>query len=118
MTSFLGLAVSAAILLPGLLRRTDGAGPRAHIARDLGGKRTALTLALLTGGYAVCNGAANVCSMQTAKTMDSSLQFPLLSAMVVVFTSLLAWGFFHEKPGRGDVVGLGLTVAGMALMIL
>ena len=118
MTSFLGLAVSVAILVPGLLRRTDGAGLRAHIARDLGGKRTVLTLALLTGGYAVCNGLANVCSMQAAKTMDSSLQFPLLGAMVVVFTALPAWAVFHEKPGRGDAAGLGLTVAGMALLVL
>ena len=76
------------------------------------------TLVLLTGGYAVCNGLANVCSMHTAKTMDSSLQFPLLSAMVVVFTALLAWAVFHEKPGRGDAAGLGLTVAGMALLVL
>ena len=121
LTSLLGLIASAAILLPGLLKRTDEAGAaglRARIGRDLGGKRAAWTLVLLTGGYAVCNGLANVCSMHTAKTMDSSLQFPLLSAMVVVFTALLAWAVFHEKPGRGDAAGLGLTVAGMALLVL
>ena len=103
------------------MKRTDEAGAaglRARIGRDLGGKRAAWTLVLLTGGYAVCNGLANVCSMHTAKTMDSSLQFPLLSAMVVVFTALLAWAVFHEKPGRGDAAGLGLTVAGMALLVL
>lgn len=121
LTSLLGLIASAAILLPGLLKRTDEAGAaglRARIGRDLGGKRAVWTLVLLTGGYAVCNGLANVCSMHTAKTMDSSLQFPLLSAMVVVFTALLAWAVFHEKPGRGDAAGLGLTVAGMALLVL
>ena len=121
LTSLLGLIASAAILLPGLLKRTDEAGAaglRARIGRDLGGKRAAWTLVLLTGGYAVCNGLANVCSMHTAKTMDSSLQFPLLSAMVVVFTALLAWAVFHEKTGRGDAAGLGLTVAGMALLVL
>ena len=50
--------------------------------------------------------------------MDSSLQFPLLSAMVVVLTALAARIVYKEKLNRGDMAGLVLTVAGMGLMIL
>lgn len=87
------------------------------IARE-GGKRGVWLQILAIGGYAVCNSIANVCSLVTAKTMDSSLQFPLLSAMVVVLTALAARIVYKEKLNRGDMAGLVLTVAGMGLMIL
>jgi drug/metabolite transporter (DMT)-like permease len=75
-------------------------------------------LLLIVGGYTLCNGVGNYFSMVTAKVMDSSLQFPVLSATVVVLTALISWAIYKEKPSTGDTVGILLNLGGIALMII
>ena len=41
-----------------------------------------LPLFFIVGGYTLCNGIANFYSLISAKTMDSSLQFPIISAQL------------------------------------
>lgn len=73
---------------------------------------------LLAGGYTVCNYAANVCSMEAARTLDSSLQFSIISAAVILLTAFMAWAVFKEKPKKLEWFGLSLTAAGFLLMVL
>lgn len=74
-------------------------------------------LLMIVGGYTLCNGIANVLSMITAKTMDSSLQFPLLSGIVVVMTAFISWIVYKEKPSPGDTIGINLTLIGIVFMV-
>lgn len=50
--------------------------------------------------------------------MPSSIQFPIFCAAVVVLTALLSRILYKEKLSSGDRVGLLLTIAGVALMLL
>ena len=67
--------------------------------------------------YAVLNGAGNIFSLNCAKTMDASLQFPIISAACIVFSALIGLVAFKEKPGKGDVAGIVLAIAGIVFTI-
>lgn len=86
-------------------------------AEKLKSMRYAVSLVLIVGGYTLCNGVANICSMKAAKTMDSSLQFPLISAAVLMLTALISWVLFKERPTKGEAAGICLTLGGMVFMI-
>ena len=79
--------------------------------------RALLQPVLLAGGYTLCNSAANIFSMLTAKTMASSLQFPILNAVILLLNALLSRFFFKEVVSRGTKIGLAMSVAGILLMI-
>ncbi|MBO4261097.1 MAG: EamA family transporter, partial [Clostridia bacterium] len=67
--------------------------------------------------YAVLNGAGNIFSLNCAKTMDASLQFPIISAACIVFSALIGLVAFKEKPGKGDIAGIVLAIAGIIFTI-
>lgn len=73
---------------------------------------------IIIGAFTLCNACASVLSMRAAKTMPSSIQFPIFCAAVVVLTALLSRILYKEKLSSGDRVGLLLTIAGVALMLL
>lgn len=99
-------------------RRTADAEDPVCASPDIGGgwRRALLSFAII-GGYTACNAMGNVFSMLTAKTMPSSLQFPVLSAVVIVLTALISWIAYREKPSFGDWIGMVMTVAGIVLII-
>lgn len=72
---------------------------------------------LLAGGFTLCNGTGNLFSLAAAKTLSASLQFPLLSGAVVGLSALFSRGVYREKLSGGDLIGLGMTAAGVAAMI-
>jgi drug/metabolite transporter (DMT)-like permease len=76
-----------------------------------------LPLFLIVGGYTLCNGIANFFSLITAKTMDSSVQFPVISATVVLLTALISWAVYKEKPTFHEIIGMAFTLAGIVFMI-
>ena len=99
-------------------RRAPAADGTACASPDIGGGwRRALLPFAIVGGYTACNAMGNVFSMLTAKSMPSSLQFPILSAVVIVLTALISWIAYREKPSFGDWVGMAMTVAGILMMI-
>jgi len=75
-------------------------------------------LLALAAGYAVCNAMGNIFSLQCALTMDSSIQFPILSGVVIFMTAVFGWLFFREKIGRSNLISLTLTVAGIGLFMI
>lgn len=75
-------------------------------------------LAVFAGAYAVMNTLGNIFSLRCMITMDASLQFPLLSAAVIVITALLGRVFFGEKITRSTLVSLILSAAGIAIFML
>ncbi len=68
--------------------------------------------------YAVCNGIGNIFSLNCAKTMDASVQFPVISAVVIVLGALFGLLFFREKIEKRDAVGLILAAIGIVFFII
>ena len=75
-------------------------------------------LLALTAGYAVCNAIGNIFSLRCAMTMDSSIQFPLLSGVVIFMTAVFGWLFFREKIGKSNLLSLALTLVGIGLFMI
>ena len=69
-------------------------------------------------GLCVFNGTASVLSMFAAKTLPSSIQFPVISGGQLVLISLLGWIFFKEMITRLELIGILLALGAMALFIL
>lgn len=72
----------------------------------------------MTAGYALCNGLGNIFSLRCALTMDSSIQFPLLSGIVIFLTAVLGWLCFKEKITKNNIISLALTVVGITLFVI
>ncbi len=68
--------------------------------------------------YAVCNGLGNIFSLNCAKTMDASIQFPVISAVVIVLGALFGLLFFREKIEKRDAAGLILAALGIVFFII
>ena len=78
----------------------------------------AVMLLALAAGYAVCNAMGNIFSLQCAVTMDSSIQFPILSGVVIFMTAVFGWLFFREKIGKSNLLSLALTLVGIGLFMI
>ncbi len=72
----------------------------------------------MTACYALCNGLGNIFSLRCAITMDSSIQYPLLSGIVIFLTAVLGRICFREKIGRNNIISLALTVVGITLFMI
>ena len=75
-------------------------------------------LVVISGTYAVCNTLGNIFSLRCMVTMDASIQFPLLSAVVIVLTAVFGRVFFGEKFTTGSVLGLIMSAAGIGLFMI
>jgi len=74
-----------------------------------------LLLIVLSGSYAVCNAIGNLFSLRCMMTMDASIQFPVLSAVVIILTALFGRVIFKEKITRNTLISLVLSAIGIAL---
>lgn len=77
-----------------------------------------LAIIVFAAAYAACNTIGNIFSFECTKTMDASLQFPILSAVVIVLTALFGRIFFKEKFTKNTWISLALSVAGIGLFML
>lgn len=77
-----------------------------------------MILFLIAGGYAIMNGMGNFFSLTCAKTMDSSIQFPIISGTVVPLTAVFSWIFIKEKIKKKDMAGMVLAIAGILMFII
>ena len=75
----------------------------------------ALVLSLLCiGGYALAFYLLSV----VVKYVPVGIAYALWSGIGVVIVSLVGWFFFHQKLDLPAMIGLGLIVAGVAVMHL
>lgn len=75
-------------------------------------------LIVVAGAFSVCNTLGNLFSLRCMVTMDASIQFPILSAVVIVLTALFGRIFFGEKITKGSAVSLIMSVAGIGLFMI
>lgn len=75
-------------------------------------------LVTFSAAYSICNALGNVFSLKCMNVMDASMQFPILSAIVIVMSSILGRIFFKERITRGVALSLVATGVGVLLFIL
>ncbi|MBE6657423.1 MAG: hypothetical protein E7604_03165 [Ruminococcaceae bacterium] len=118
-------AAALILLIIGLWKKKQGdrhgiVSAFCGIARD-GGAMTAKLFFILLGScalYAVCNGLGNIFSLNCAQTMDASIQFPVISAVVIVLGAVFGWLIYHEKIERRDWIGLILAALGIVFFVI
>ncbi len=116
---------AAAVILSGqtlILRKKGERGAVRQVFYEIGkqpmkGKLFGLLIGLMAC-YALCNGLGNIFSLRCALTMDSSIQFPLISSTVILMTTVLGRVFYKEKIARANQLSLLLTLAGIGLFII
>jgi len=120
-------AVAAAVILLilGLWKRKNGdkhgiANAFVGITKDGVRMSAKLFLILLISCalYAVCNGLGNIFSLNCAQTMDASIQFPVISAVVIVLGALFGWLIYHEKIEKSDWISLILAALGIVFFVI
>lgn len=77
-----------------------------------------MLLLAFTAGYAVCNALGNIFSLRCAVTMDSSIQFPILSGVVIFMGAVFGWLFFKERITKPTIISLTLIVIGISLFMI
>lgn len=77
-----------------------------------------IVLIAFASATAVCNTIGNLFSLRCMLTMDASIQFPILSAVVIILTALFGRIFFGEKITRGSAVSLLMSAAGIGLFMI
>lgn len=119
------IAAAVILLILGLWKRKNGdkhgiANAFVGITKDGVRMSAKLFLILLISCalYAVCNGLGNIFSLNCAKTMDASIQFPVISAVVIVLGALFGWLIFHEKIEKKDWLGLVLAAVGIVFFVI
>ena len=75
-------------------------------------------LVVFSGALSVCNTLGNLFSLRCMVTMDASIQFPLLSAVVIILTALFGRIFFGEKFTKGSVLSLVMSALGIGLFMI
>jgi len=75
-------------------------------------------LVVFAGTYSVCNTLGNLFSLRCMLTMDASIQFPLLSAVVIILTAVFGRVFFGEKFTRGSVLSLAMSAVGIGMFMI
>lgn len=119
------IAAVVILLIIGLCKRKNGdkhgiANAFVGITKDGVRMSAKLFLILLISCalYAVCNGLGNIFSLNCAQTMDASIQFPVISAVVIVLGALFGWLIYHEKIEKSDWISLILAALGIVFFVI
>lgn len=75
-------------------------------------------LVVFSGALSVCNTLGNLFSLRCMLTMDASIQFPLLSAIVIILTAIFGRVFFGEKFTKGSVISLAMSAVGIGMFMI
>jgi drug/metabolite transporter (DMT)-like permease len=68
--------------------------------------------------YAASNMSGTVFSLECAKIMDSSVQFPVMNAAIIIGSTLISIIFMHEKPRWNNYAGVALALFGIIVYSL
>ena len=77
-----------------------------------------LLLIIFAGLYSVCNTLGNIFSLKCMVTMDASIQFPILSAVVIILGAVFGRIFFKEKITKDVAISLILSSVGIGLFMI
>lgn len=75
-------------------------------------------LVLFAGTYSICNTLGNIFSLKCMLTMDASIQFPILSAVVIILGAVFGRVFFKEKITKDIAISLILSCVGIGLFMI
>ena len=75
-------------------------------------------LVLFAGTYSICNTLGNIFSLKCMLTMDASIQFPILSAVVIILGAVFGRVFFKEKITKDVAISLILSCVGIGLFMI
>lgn len=81
-------------------------------------KKTVLICIMFAVLYGLFNGAGTILSMICAKTLPSSIQFPVISGGVVSLTAILSFIFYREKITTKIYLSIGLAVLSIIIFSL
>lgn len=86
------------------------------------GRRKSLSLdkksLLFVGAYALVNAVGSFGLASCAKTLDASLLYPLITGGTILFSALVGFVGFKEKPSAYSAAGMVLAVAATVLYAL
>ena len=77
-----------------------------------------ILLIIFAGLYSVCNTLGNIFSLKCMVTMDASIQFPILSAVVIILGAVFGRVFFKEKITKDVAISLILSSIGIGLFMI
>lgn len=111
------------ILLLALVRKNkggQGAFKKAfwEIGRETMSGKLYGYLVIVSGAYAVCNTLGETFNLYCMRSMDASIQFPVLSAVVIVMGAIFGRLFFKEKISKDSALSLILSVIGVAVFMI
>ncbi len=90
---------------------------RKNKSKNIMNQKFKVTYLFFILGYALMNGVGNYFSLTAAKTLDASVQFPILSALIVCITSALAFLVFKEKLRKRDIIAMAVNIVGITCFI-
>jgi drug/metabolite transporter (DMT)-like permease len=82
------------------------------------GQLTLVLRAWRVAAWAGVTGMIASAGWFTAMTIQNAAYVRALGQIELVFTFAAAVFFFHERPNRTEVVGIGLVIAGLLLLVL
>lgn len=89
-----------------------------EIGREKMNMKLYIYLIVVSGTYAVCNTLGETFNLYCMKTMDASIQFPVLSAVVIIMGAIFGRLFFKEKITKSSALSLILSVIGIGLFMI
>ncbi len=107
-TGFMVLMYGWLFLLSALLYAVTGRKTRVQVNRQ------AIVLGML---FSVVNGTAAFCQLISARHVYASAQFPIITGGTMVFSLLLGFWIYRERPGRAQVGQIGLACIATMLFL-
>ena len=89
-----------------------------EIGREKMQGRLYLLLMVIAATYSVCHTLGETFNLYCMRTMDASIQFPVISAVVIVMSAIFGRLFFDEKISRANALSLLMSVAGIGLLMI
>ena len=74
------------------------------------------TLPLVVATTAV-SGTSYVLQLNAAVKVNASVMYPMLTGGTIIFTSLMAWLCYREKPSRREALGIALCFIGTLMFL-
>lgn len=117
-------AYAVGIIICALVKKKKDETGTGIVKLSLTGVAKTLTAKNVIVAVAMCalieitNTVGNVFSLRCAQTMDATIQFPIISAAVILTTAVYSSFIFGEKPKARDIITLALSISGIAVTMI